>query len=308
MRKISVIGAGNVGATTAQRLVEKELAEVIVLVDIVEGLAEGKALDIYQSSSLEGFKSYIFGTTDFSQIKDSGIVIVTAGLARKPGMTREDLLKKNAEIIRSISEQIRLHATNSIVIVVTNPLDVMTQLVQHTTGFNTNRVIGMAGLLDTGRLATFIAQEIGCKPTDVKTMIVGSHGDSMVPILSETKLGQQLLKNLRTPEKIKELFDRARNGGAEIVKLLKTGSAFYAPSSCAVFMVDQIIKHKCDLIPCSVYLQGTYDITGVYIGAPCRLGKNGVEKIIDIGLTEEEKAALQKSAQIVKDNFALICK
>ena len=241
MIKLSVIGAGNVGATCAQRLVEKNLGDV-VLVDIIEGIPQGKALDIYQSASVEGFNSKIAGTNDFSEIKDSDIIVVTAGLARKPGMTREDLLKKNAAIITSVAENIKKYAPNSIVVLVTNPLDIMCQLALKVTGFPAKRVVGMAGMLDSARLSAFIMMETGCKPSEVKTMILGGHGDSMVAIVSQTTVKGKPISEVLPKERIDAIVDRAMKGGAEIVKHLKTGSAFYAPSAGAAYMVEQILK------------------------------------------------------------------
>ncbi|OGC03936.1 malate dehydrogenase [candidate division WOR-1 bacterium RIFOXYA12_FULL_43_27] len=301
MPKLSVIGAGNVGATCAQRLVEKDLGDV-VLVDIIEGIPQGKALDIYQSASIEGFSSQITGTNDFSEIKDSDVVVVTAGLARKPGMTREDLLRKNAAIITAVCENIKKYAPNSIIIMVSNPLDVMTQLAMKVTGFDPKRVVGMAGMLDSARLSAFIAMEAGCKPSEVSAMILGSHGDSMVTIKSQITVKGKLWSN----DKLDALIERAKNGGAEIVAHLKTGSAFYAPSSGAAFMVEQIIKDKKDLIPCTCYLTGQYGLSNVYIGVPCRLGEKGIAEIVEIDLNNDELATLQKSANIVRQNFALL--
>ncbi len=305
MTKLSVIGAGHVGATCARRLVEKDLGNV-VLVDIVEGIPQGKALDIYQSAPVEGFNSKIVGTNDFSEIKDSDIVVVTAGLARKPGMTREDLLKKNAAIITSVCENIKKYAPNSIVILVTNPLDIMTQLALKVTGFDSKRVIGMAGMLDSARLSTFIMMETGCKPSEVKTMILGGHGDSMVAIVSQTTVKGKPITEVLPKDRIDAIVERAQKGGAEIVKHLKTGSAFYAPSAGAAYMVEQILNDKKETIPCSCYLTGQFGLNDVYVGVPCKLGKNGVEEVVEIKLTDDEKAALHVSAAVVTKNFELL--
>jgi malate dehydrogenase len=304
MTKISVIGAGNVGAETARRCVEKDLGDV-VLVDIVEGIPQGKALDILESAPIEGFTSNITGTNDYSQIKDSDIVVVTAGLARKPGMTREDLVIKNATITRSIAANIKKHAPKSIVIVVTNPLDVMTQLMWKETGFDSKKVIGMAGILDSARFAAFIWIETGISPDKIEAMVLGGHGDAMVPLPKYTKINGKPNNEVLPKQKVEALIQRTRDGGAEIVSLLKTGSAYYAPSSSAVSMVEAIVKDSKKIFPCSAYLDGQYFLSGVYIGVPVRLGKNGIEEIVELELSDIESEALNKSAQVVKDTLKL---
>jgi len=304
MHKISVIGAGNVGAEVARRCAEKNLGDVI-LVDVVEGIPQGKALDMLQSSPVEGFTANITGTNDYSLIKDSDIVIVTAGLARKPGMTREDLVKKNALIITSVSEQIKKYAPKSIIIMVTNPLDVMAQLAWKVTGFDNKKVIGMAGILDTARFITFLSMETKVPASKIEAVVIGGHGDAMVPLTKYTKVDRKGVADVISKEKLDAIIQRTKDGGAEIVKLLKTGSAFYAPSASAVAMVDAIINDKKTVMPCAVYLNGQYGLKDVYIGVPVRLGKNGAEGIVEYDIAEEEKHVLHKSAMVVKDTLAL---
>ncbi|MFA5097722.1 MAG: malate dehydrogenase [Candidatus Margulisiibacteriota bacterium] len=304
MTKISVIGAGNVGAETARRCAEKGLGEVI-LVDIIDGVPQGKALDILESAPVEGFACKVTGTNDYSRIKGSDIVVVTAGLARKPGMTREDLVIKNAAIIKAVAGNIKAFAPNSIVIVVTNPLDVMTQLMKEETGFDSRKVVGMAGILDSARLASFIWLETGISPNRIEAMVLGGHGDAMVPLPKYTLVDGKPVEKVLPAEKVAALIQRTRDGGAEIVKLLKTGSAYYAPSASAASMVEAIVKDTKKVVPCSAYLEGQYCISGVYIGVPVRLGKKGIEEIIELELSEAEENALNASAQVVKDTFKL---
>lgn len=304
MKKISVIGAGNVGAEVARRCVEKGLGDV-VLVDIVEGIPQGKALDILQSSPVEGFSSSIEGTNDFSKIKSSDVVVVTAGLARKPGMTREDLVIKNAAIITSVSENIKKFAPDSIIIMVTNPLDVMTQLAWKVAGFDAKKVIGMAGILDMARFATFISMETGVPVSGIETMVIGGHGDAMVPMILHTKIKGKNINETLPKDKIEAIIQRTRDGGAEIVKLLKSGSAYYAPSSSAVKMVEAIIKDKKKPLPCATLLTGQYGLTDVFIGVPVILGKDGAEKIVEMELTDDEMKILHNSAAVIKDTLKL---
>lgn len=299
--KVSVIGAGNVGAEVARRLAEKDLAD-IVLVDILEGIPQGKALDMLQSGPIVGFSSHIKGTNNYSEIKDSQIVVVTAGLARKPGMSRDDLLKKNAEITKSVIENIKKFAPNSIILMVTNPLDTMTYLAWKTSDFEPNRVLGMAPLLDLARMATFIALELKVPVTEVKTMVLGTHGDLMVPVPSQTTVSGKPITKFLSKEKIDRIVDRTRKGGAEIVSFLKSGSAYYAPSAAAAYMVESIIRNKKEVIPSSVLAQGEYGLKDLYIGLPAKIGKNGAEEIIEIELTKEEKEALKKSAEAIREN------
>ncbi len=303
--KISVIGGGFVGSTLAQRVAERDLGDVVLL-DIIEGAPQGKSLDMYESSSLEGFSSFVQGTNSYDDIKDSDIVVITAGIPRKPGMTREDLLLTNAKIIASVSREIADKAPDAVVLLVTNPLDIMTQLAQKVTGFPANRVIGMAGALDSARMCSFIAMELDVSPVDIKAMVLGGHGDSMVPLPRFTTVSGIPITELMSVEKIEQINDRTRKGGAEIVQLLKTGSAYYAPSSGAVQMVESIIKDQKRIIPSSVLLSGQYGLSDVCVGVPVKLGRNGVADIIELKLSDDELRSLHSSAKIVKDNFDTI--
>lgn len=300
--KISVIGAGMVGSTTAQRIADKNLADELVLVDIVESV-KGKALDIQQCASIEGFDTKIIGTMEYKEIENSDLVIVTAGFPRMPGMSRDDLVSKNSEIVRGVAKNIKEYAPDSIVIVVTNPLDVMSYLMLKETGFDKRKVIGMAGVLDAARFETFIAEELKVSPKDVKALVLGCHGDSMVPVIEETKVKGKSIVNILSMEKIEKLAERARNGGAEIVNYLKKGSAFYAPSSSIVKMVDAIVNDTKEVLPCCVYLEGEYGYENTCIGVPVKLGRNGVEEIVEIKLSEKVKKQLDKSASITKNNI-----
>ncbi len=297
--KVTVVGAGNVGATAAQRLVERGIADV-VLTDILEGVPQGKALDLLQSGPTEGYNTSIVGTNDYKDIAGSDVVLVTAGFPRQPGMSRSDLLQKNAEIVKGIGENIKQHAPNSIVVTVTNPLDVMTYLMMKVTGFAPNRVVGMAGVLDSARFRTFIAMELKMAATDVDAMVLGGHGDSMVPMTRFSTVYGVSIENLIAPDRLKAIVDRTRNGGAEIVNLLKKGSAYYAPASSAVEMVMAILRDEKRLLPCASFCDGIYGMKDLYIGVPVVLGKGGVEKTIQLNLTKEELAALQESGGKVK--------
>ncbi len=317
--KITVVGAGFVGAATAQRLLEKEIAD-IVLIDIVDGLPQGKALDMMESAPIEGFKTKITGTNHYGDTKNSDMVIVTAGLARKPGMSRDDLLFKNAEIVGGIIRECTKVSPQAILLMVTNPLDVMSYLAWKKSGFDTKRVFGMAGALDSARMAYFIAEELRCNPSDVDAMVLGGHGDEMVPVPEHTFVNVGAdprvrpsstgahtgapLHQVLSPEKIAAIIQRTRDGGAEIVKYLKTGSAFYAPSSSVVRMVRSIVEDRKEIMPSCVYLTGEYGIKNVYCGVPAKLGRNGVEEVVEISLTEDEKNALQISAEHVRENCA----
>jgi len=281
---------------------EKELANEIVLVDIVESV-KGKALDMMCSSPVKSFSCSINGTCDYSAIKDSDMVVITAGLPRMPGMTREDLLQKNKQIIENVCDNIVKHAPDSIIIVVTNPLDIMCYVVLKKTGFKKEKVIGMAGVLDSARLRNFIAKELGVSPKDVQGLVLGSHGDSMVPLPEYTTVNGIPITQLMSKEKIKQLVDRTRNCGAEIVNYLKTGSAYYSPASSIAEMVEAIVKDSRRVLPASVYLEGEYGYNGIFLGVPIILGKNGVEKIMEIKLNDEAKQALDKSANITKENI-----
>ncbi|MCM8774891.1 MAG: malate dehydrogenase [Candidatus Omnitrophica bacterium] len=299
--KVTVVGAGFVGATTAQRLVEKEIANV-VLIDIVEGLAQGKALDMMESASIERFLTRITGTTHYADTRGSDVVVITAGLARKPGMSRDDLLLKNAEILSSVVLECIQYSPDTILLVVTNPLDVMTYLAWKKSGFPSERVLGMAGALDAARYAYFIAEELKCDPSDVEAMVLGGHGDAMVPVPGQTKVKGISLTDLLEIDKIEAIHQKTRDGGAEIVKYLKTGSAYYAPSSSVVQMVNAIVYDLGEVIPSCVYLKGEYGIKDVYCGVPARLGSKGVREVVEIPLTDQEITALRKSAEEVRQN------
>ena len=301
--KVTVVGAGFVGATTAQRIVEKNMANV-VLTDIIEGLPQGKALDMMESAPVEGFSCSIMGTNDYKDTKDSDLVVITAGLARKPGMSRDDLLLKNAEIVGGVIAEIAKYSPNAILLVVSNPLDVMTYLAWKKSGFNSRRVVGMAGELDSARCAYFVAHELKCKPSDVHAMVLGGHGDEMVPVEQHTKVKGKPITELLPKEKIDAINQRTRNGGAEIVGLLKTGSAYYAPSSSVVRMVRSILEDRKEIIASCVYLNGEYGIKDVYCGVPSKLGRNGVEEVVEISHTQAQKDALKVSAGHVRENCA----
>ncbi len=302
MKKVSVIGSGNVGATTALMIAEKELADV-VLVDIIEGVPQGKGLDMAESAPIDGFDSKVYGTNDYAEIRGSDIVVVTAGLPRKPGMSRLDLLQKNADIIKEISQNIAKYAPASVIIMVTNPVDIMTYHAWKTTGFPKNRVVGQAGVLDSARFATFIAMELDISVEDISAMVLGGHGDEMVPLPRYTTVSGIPITELLSTEIIEKLIERTRKGGAEIVDLLKTGSAFYAPASAITQMVETILKDKKRILPCSAYLNGEYGIYDVYVGVPVKLGINGVEEIIELKLTSSELGSLQNSALVYKEGI-----
>ncbi len=302
-KKVSIIGAGNVGATTALLVAQKELTDEIVLMDVIEGLAEGKALDISQSAPVEGFNANVVGTSDYSKISDSDLVIVTAGLTRKPGMSRLDLLNKNAEIIKEIILNIVKYAPNSIIIMVTNPVDVMTYHAWKVSGFGSQKVLGQAGILDTARFCYFIAQNLKISTKNISAIILGGHGDSMVPLPRYTTVSGIPITELMDEDIINRLIECTQKGGGEIVELLKTGSAFYAPAASTVQMAESILKDQKQILPCSVYLEGQYGISDIYIGVPARLGLNGVEDIIKLKLTNAELTALQNSAKIYKQKI-----
>ncbi|CAN5841427.1 malate dehydrogenase [soil metagenome] len=301
MDKITVVGAGNVGATAAQRVAEKELAREVVLVDIVEGIPQGKGLDQWESAPIEGFDSRVTGTNGYDEAAGSGIFIVTAGIARKPGMSRDDLLQTNAGIVREVSENIARVAPDSIIIMVSNPLDVMCYVAMKASGFPRERVIGMAGVLDTARYRSFLAMELDISVEDIQAMVLGGHGDTMVPLISYTTVSGIPITQLIDRGRLNQIVDRTRNGGAEIVQYLKTGSAYYAPSSGAVQMAEAIVKDKKRILPCAAWLEGEYGMEGLFLGVPCKLGRRGLEQIIEVELTEEERAALQRSADAVRE-------
>ena len=301
--KVTVIGAGNVGATSAQRIVDKELANEVVLVDVIEGMPQGKALDISESSPIEGTDTKIIGTNSYEPTAQSDIVLITAGIARKPGMSRDDLQNTNASIVQLCTEQAVRHSPNAIIIVVSNPLDVMTYVALKVSGFERHRVIGMAGILDSSRFRTFISMELGVSVEDVSAFVLGGHGDSMVPLPRYSTVAGIPLPDLMDRGTIDRLVKRTRDGGIEIVNFLKTGSAYYAPSASAVQMIEAIVKDKKRILPCSIQLQGEYGIKDTVVGVPIKLGKKGMEEIIKIKLTPEEQAALNKSAADVKANM-----
>lgn len=303
MKKVSVIGAGNVGATTAHLIAQKELADV-ALVDIIEGVPQGKALDMTEAAPIDRFDAKIIGTNDYAGINGSDIVVVTAGLPRKPGMDRLDLLHKNANIIEDVSTNIAKYAPDAVVIMVTNPVDVMTYHAWKVTGFPKNRVIGQAGVLDSARFAAFIAMELDVSVEDISAMVLGGHGDEMVPLPRFTTVSGIPITELLPAETIDRLIQRTRKGGSEIVGLLKTGSAFYAPATAVTRMVEAILKDKKRILPCSAHLKGEYGIEDIYIGVPVKLGADGIEKIIELKLTQSELTALQDSARVYKKGIS----
>lgn len=298
--KIAVIGAGFVGSTLVQRLAERDYADVVMF-DIVPNMPAGKALDILQAGPVLGYDSLVTGTNEYADTADSDIVIITSGFPRKPGMSRDDLLKKNQEIITEVTQQVVRHSPNCLIIMVTNPLDAMAQLALHVSGFPRERVIGMAGVLDTARFRTFIAQELGASVRDVQAYVLGGHGDTMVPLARMCTVAGVPISQLLSGERIEQIVQRTRDGGAEIVKLLGTGSAYFAPSAAILQMVDSILLDKKMILPCTVYLQGEYGIQNLYIGVPSRLGAQGLEEIIQVELSESEQAALRKSAAAVEE-------
>jgi malate dehydrogenase len=301
VNKITVVGAGNVGATAAQRVAEKELARTVVMVDVAEGIPQGKGLDQWQSAPIEGFDSRVIGSNGYEESAGSDIVIITAGIARKPGMSRDDLLNTNAGIVKQVSEQVKRTSPNAIVIVVSNPLDVMCYVAKAVTGFPRERVIGMAGVLDTGRYRAFLAEALDVSVRDIQAMVLGGHGDTMVPLISYTSVSGIPITQLMDRAKLDAIVDRTRNGGAEIVKHLKTGSAYYAPSSGAVQMAEAIVRDQKRILPCSAWLEGEYGMKGLFLGVPCKLGRRGIEKVIEVELTADERAALAKSADAVRE-------
>lgn len=300
--KITIVGAGNVGATTAHWCAAAELGDIVLLdIPATGDMPKGKALDLMESSPIVGFDSNIVGTTDYADAKDSDVVVITAGIPRKPGMSRDDLLGTNAKIMTSVCEQIKETSPNTIVIVVSNPLDAMVQQAQKVTGFPAARVIGQAGVLDTARYRTFLAMELGVSVEDVSALLLGGHGDTMVPVPSCTSVGGIPVTQLIKPDRLEEIVQRTRDGGAEIVKLLKTGSAYYAPAAATTQMVEAIVRDKKRLIPCAAYCDAEYGVGGYYVGVPVILGAAGVERIVEIDLTDAEKAGFQNSVKAVKE-------
>ncbi|HBR64354.1 MAG: malate dehydrogenase [Dehalococcoidia bacterium] len=298
--KVTVVGAGNVGATTAQRIFDGGYADV-VLVDIVDGLPQGKALDMLESGPILGTDASIVGTNGYEETEGSDVVVVTSGVARKPGMSRDDLLLTNMKIVTSVVEQTAKFSPNSVHLIVTNPLDAMAQQALKITGFPSTRVVGMAGILDTARYRTFLAEELGVSVNSVSAYVLGGHGDTMVPVVESTNVAGTPVSKLIAPKRMEEIVQRARDGGAEIVNYLKTGSAFYAPSASIVQMVEAILFDKKEILPCTAYLQGQYGINDVYVGVPVKLGSNGVEEIVELNLNGDELNALRKSAEAVQE-------
>ncbi len=298
-KKVSIVGAGNVGATAGQRIVDKELADV-VLIDIIEGVPQGKALDLAESAPIEGYDCRLTGTNNYKDTANSDIVVITAGIPSKPGITRYDLLKNDFEIVKGVTEQVVKNSPNSIIIVVSNPLDAMVQTAFRVSKFPKQRVIGMAGVLDSSRFRTFIGMELNVSVDNIHAFVLGGHGDTMVPLPRYSTVAGIPITELLPKETIDRIVQRTRDGGAEIVGYLKT-SAWYAPASAIVEMVDAILKDRKKILPCAVYLEGEYGINGLYVGVPAKLGERGIEQVIEISLTLEERAALQKSAAAVKE-------
>ncbi|MEP6691259.1 MAG: malate dehydrogenase [Gemmatimonadaceae bacterium] len=306
LNKITVVGAGNVGATTAQRLAEKSLARRVVMVDVVEGVPQGKALDQWESAPIEGFDTRVIGTNGYEETADSDIVVITAGIARKPGMSRDDLLNTNAGIVKTVSENVKRTSPNAIIVMVSNPLDVMSWVAKEITGFPRERVLGMAGVLDTARYRSFLAEACDVSVLDIQAMVLGGHGDTMVPLISTTTVSGIPIGKFIDKAKLDEIVARTRNGGAEIVKYLKTGSAYYAPSAAAVEMCEAIALDRKRVLPCAAWLEGEYGMRGLFLGVPCKIGRGGLEQIIEVDLNDDERVALQKSADAVKEPMAAV--
>ena len=298
--KITVVGAGFVGSTLVQRLAERDYADVVMF-DIIPNMPQGKALDMLQAGPVIGYDSLVTGTNDYDDTANSDLVVITSGFPRKPGMSRDDLVKKNQEIVSQVTSEIVKRSPNCIIIMVTNPLDAMAQLAYHISGFPRNRVVGMAGVLDTARFRTFIAQELNVSVRDVQAYVLGGHGDTMVPLARMCTVAGVPISELLPPERIEQIVQRTRDGGAEIVKLLGTGSAYFAPSASVLQMVDSILLDKKMIMPCAVYLQGEYGINGLFVGVPAKLGAQGVEQVIEIELNENERTLLKKSADAVEE-------
>jgi malate dehydrogenase len=306
LEKVAVVGAGNVGATAAQRLAEKHLARTVVMIDVVEGVPQGKALDQWQSAPIEGFDTRVLGTNRYDEAAGAELFVVTAGIARKPGMSRDDLAKTNAGIVRSVALDIARVSPKAIIIVVSNPLDIMCYVAMRASGFPRERVLGMAGVLDTARYRMFLAQAMDVSVEDIQAMVLGGHGDTMVPLVSYTTVSGIPVSQLIPADTLESIVTRTRNGGAEIVAFLKSGSAYYAPSAAAVQMVEAIALDKRRILPCSAWLQGEFGIRDVFCGVPCKLGRGGLERVIEIALTEAERAALLESAEAVRATQAVV--
>jgi len=301
VNKITVVGAGNVGATTAQRLAEKELARQVVMVDVIEGVPQGKGLDQWESAPIELFDSRVIGSNGYDETAGSNIVVITAGIARKPGMSRDDLLNTNAGIVKAVALEVKKTSPHAIIIMVSNPLDVMAYVALKVTGFPRERVLGMAGVLDTARYRSFLAEALDVSVRDIQAMVLGGHGDTMVPLISYTSVSGIPITQLIDKAKLDAIVDRTRNGGAEIVKHLKTGSAYYAPSAGAVQMAEAIVNDQRRILPCAAWLEGEYGMKGLFLGVPCKLGHGGLQKVIEVELTADERAALAKSAEAVRE-------
>jgi len=306
VNKITVVGAGNVGATTAQRLAEKELARQVVMVDVIEGVPQGKGLDQWESAPIELFDSRVIGSNGYDETAGSNIVVITAGIARKPGMSRDDLLNTNAGIVKAVAVEVKKTSPNAIIIMVSNPLDVMAYVALKVTGFPRERVLGMAGVLDTARYRSFLAEALDVSVRDIQAMVLGGHGDTMVPIVSYTTVSGIPVTQLIDKAKLDAIVDRTRNGGAEIVKYLKTGSAYYAPSAAAVQMCEAIVLDQKRVLPCAAWLQGEYGMKDLFLGVPCKLGRKGLEGILQVQLSADERAALEKSAAAVREPMAAV--
>jgi len=306
LNKITVVGAGNVGATAAQRLAEKELARRVVLVDVIEGVPQGKGLDQWESAPIEGFDTRVVGANDWGPAAGSDLVVVTAGIARKPGMSRDDLVRTNADIVKQVSLEIKRHCPDAIVLVVSNPLDVMCWVTKQITKFPRERVIGMAGVLDTARYRAFLAEALDVSVEDIQAMVLGGHGDTMVPLVSYTTVSGIPVGQLLDQATLDKIVERTRNGGAEIVAFLKTGSAYYAPSAAVTQMVEAIAHDKKRILPCAAWVEGEYGVSGIYLGVPCKLGRRGLEQILQVKLSAAEQAALKKSADAVKETMGAV--
>src|SRR5437016_9045883 len=306
LNRITVVGAGNVGATAAQRLAEKQLARTVVLVDVIEGVPQGKGLDEWEAAPIEGFDTRVVGANDYGPAAGSEVVVVTAGIARKPGMSRDDLVRTNADIVQQVARQIKQHCPTAIVVVVSNPLDVMCCVTKAVTGFPRERVIGMAGVLDTARYRAFLAEALDVSVEDIQAMVLGGHGDTMVPLVAYTTVSGIPVAQLLDKARLDRIVERPRNGGAEIVSYLKSGSAYYAPSAAVTQMVEAIARDKKRILPCAAWVQGEYGVSGIYLGVPCKLGRRGLEQILEVKLSAEEHAALKQSADAVKETMAAV--
>ncbi len=306
LNKITVVGAGNVGATAAQRLAERELARSVVLVDVIEGVPQGKALDQWEAAPIERFDTRVIGANDYGPAAGSELVVVTAGIARKPGMSRDDLVRTNADIVKQVSLEIRQHCPDAIVVVVSNPLDVMCWVTKQVTGFPRERVLGMAGVLDTARYRAFLAEALDVSVEDIQAMVLGGHGDTMVPLVSYTTVSGIPVAQLLDQATLDKIVKRTRDGGAEIVSYLKTGSAYYAPSAAVTQMVEAIVRDKRRILPCAAWVEGEYGVSGIYLGVPCKLGRTGLARILEVKLSADEAAALKQSAAAVKETMAAV--